>query len=110
MAHTMDPSGPFWGARPAKKYVHTRRYTLEKIAKKSRFLDTAVHGALSSPIEFLRSKMVLNMFFGPETILYDAWMMFPIDLEKLFALENWSQSDFFTVEPVGFLLLQNSSL
>ena len=22
LAHTMDPSGPFWGAHPTEKYVH----------------------------------------------------------------------------------------
>ena len=35
LAHTMDPSGPFWGAHPAEKYLHTRRHTLEKFRRKS---------------------------------------------------------------------------
>ncbi len=24
LAHTMDPSGPFWGAHPTEKYVHIK--------------------------------------------------------------------------------------
>ena len=49
--------------------------------------------------------MVLNMFFGPLTISYDAWMMSHIKLKKIFfALENWSQSDFFAQVPVDCLL------
>ena len=42
--------------------------------------------------------MVLNMFFGPLTIPYHAWMMSHVKLKKFFALENWSQSNFFVRE------------
>ena len=35
LAHTMDPSGPFWGAHPTEKYLHTRRHTLEKNRRKN---------------------------------------------------------------------------
>ena len=43
-----------------------------------------VHGTLFGPDGLLRSKMVLNMFFGPLSIAYDAWMMSHIKLKKLF--------------------------
>ena len=33
-ARRYDPFGPFWGARPAEKYVHTCRHTLEKNRQK----------------------------------------------------------------------------
>ena len=52
--------------------------------KKSRFCGTTVHGTLFGPDGLLRSKMVWNMFFGPLTISYDAWMMSHTKLKKLF--------------------------
>ena len=33
-ARRYDPFGPFWGARPAEKYVHTCRHTIEKNRQK----------------------------------------------------------------------------
>ena len=49
LAHTMDPSGPFWGAHPAEKYLHTRRHTLEKFAEKMHiFAHLGVHGKCPS--------------------------------------------------------------
>ena len=41
----MDPSGPFWGASPADKYVHTRRHKLEKIDEKMHVLGSRLAGA-----------------------------------------------------------------
>ena len=35
LAHTMGPSGTFWGAHPTEKYLHTRRHTLEKNRRKN---------------------------------------------------------------------------
>ena len=29
LAHTMDPSGPFWGTHPTEKYVLTKAHPLE---------------------------------------------------------------------------------
>ena len=60
--------------------------------KKSRFLEICfprgfvaiIPRDLSSPGEVLRSEMVLNKLFWPFTIPYDAWMISPIDLKKLF--------------------------
>ena len=76
-----DPSGP----RTPPKSICTHRHTrLKKIAKKYRFLVTTVHGTLFGPDDLLRSKMVLNMFFGPLSISYDAWMMSHTKLKKLF--------------------------
>ena len=46
--------------------------------------------------------MALNMFFGPLSISYDAWMMSHIKLKKFFALENWSQNDPRATFPLGF--------
>ena len=37
LAHTMDPSGPFWGAHPTKKYVHTKTCPLENFRRKNAF-------------------------------------------------------------------------
>ena len=34
LVHTMDPSGPFWGAHLTEKYVHTKAYPLEKFRRK----------------------------------------------------------------------------
>ena len=76
-----DPSGP----RTPPKSICTHRHTrLKKIAKKSRFSPTTVHGTLFGPDGLLRSKMVLNMFFGPLSISYDAWMMSHTKFKKLF--------------------------
>ena len=36
-ADTMDPSGPFWGAHPTKKYVHTKAHPLENFRRKMAF-------------------------------------------------------------------------
>ena len=74
-----------FGVRPAPKSICTHQaHRLKKIAKKSRFCGTTVHGTLFGPDGLLRSKMVLNMFFGPLTISYDAWMMSHTKLKKLF--------------------------
>ena len=35
LAHTMDPSGPFWGAHPTEKYVHTKAHPLENFRRKN---------------------------------------------------------------------------
>ena len=35
LAHTMDPSGPFWGTHPTKKYVHTKAHPLENFGRKN---------------------------------------------------------------------------
>ena len=74
-----------FGARAAPKSMCTHQaHRLKKIAKKSRFSGTAVPGTFFGPDDLLRSKMVLNMFFGPLTISYDAWMMSHTKLKKLF--------------------------
>ena len=39
LAHTMDPSGPFWGAHPIEKYVHTKAHPLENFGRKNAFSD-----------------------------------------------------------------------
>ena len=35
LAYTMDPFGPFWGAHPTKKYVHTKAHPLENFRRKN---------------------------------------------------------------------------
>ena len=76
-----DPSGP----RTPPKSICTHRHTrFKEIAKKSRFLDPDVCRASFGPHDILRSKMVLNMFFGPLTISYDAWMVSHTKLKKCF--------------------------
>ena len=73
-----------FGVRPAPKSICTHQaHRLKKIAKKSRFLGTTVLGTFFGPDDLLRSKMVLNMFFGPLAISYDAWMT-SYTLKKLF--------------------------
>ena len=83
-ARRYDPLGCVWGAARSEKYLHPPGTPLEKkIAKKSQFLGTTVLGTFFDPDDLLRSKMVLNMFFGPLTISYDAWMMSHTKLKKL---------------------------
>ena len=76
-----DPSGP----RTPPKSICTHRHTrLKNFDQKIPICVTTVHGTLFGPDGLLRSKMVLNMFFGPLTISYDAWMMSHTKLKKLF--------------------------
>ena len=35
LAHTMDPSGPFWGAHPTEKYVHPKAHPLRNFDQKN---------------------------------------------------------------------------
>ena len=35
LAHTMDHSGPFWGAHPTEKYVHPKAHPLRNFDQKN---------------------------------------------------------------------------
>ena len=95
-----DPSGP----RTPPKSICTHRHTrLKNFDQKITICVTTVHGTLFGPDGLLRSKTVLNMFFGPLTISYDAWMVSHTKVKKVvFALENWSQNDPRATFPLGF--------
>ena len=74
-----------FGSRTPPKSMCTHRHSRQKfLPKKSRFLRPGGFRASASPIWVLRSKIVLNVFFGPLSISYDAWMMSHNKLKKLF--------------------------
>ncbi len=74
-----------FGSRTPPKSMCTHRHSRQKfLPKKSRFLRPGGFRASASPIWVLRSKIVLNVFFGPLSISYDAWMMSHNKLKKRF--------------------------
>ena len=74
-----------FGSRTPPKSMCTHRHSRQKfLTKKSRFSGPTGFRASASPIWVLRSKIVLNVFFGPLSISYDAWMMSHNKLKKLF--------------------------
>ena len=80
-----DPFGTFWVTHTPPKSMCTHRHSRQKfLPKKSRFSSPDDFGVSTSPIDVLRSKIVLNVFFGPLSISYDAWMMSHNKLKKLF--------------------------
>merc|ERR1712035_256307 len=81
----MGTLSALFGPRTPQKSICTHRHSLQKfLTKKNRFLPTAVHRAPFGADGLMRSKIVLNMFFGPLSISYDAWMMFDFGLKKTF--------------------------
>ena len=74
-----------FGPRTPPKSICTHRHSLQKfLTKKTRFLYRGVRRAPFGAHGLMRSKIVLNMFFGPLSISYDAWMMFDFGLKNFF--------------------------
>ena len=62
-AHTMDPSSPFWGAHPTKKYVHAKAHPLEKFRRKNVFFLRSSWS--ESPVGCQMSKLLKTFQLRP---------------------------------------------
>ena len=62
------PFGPFWGARSAEEYVHTRRHTLEKKIFRQNLLAVVLP--------------VLPPAVRPKCLVHEFFILFAVNLSK----------------------------
>ena len=93
---TLDPLGPTWGAARSEKYLHPPGTPLEKNRQKIPILG------INRPRDFVRPRWPSEVKNGFKHVLWTfnhlLWCLDDASYQVkkvVFALENWSQSDFF---------------